>query len=144
MIVSFAEKSTQIWEIPFPAVTLCPQIKTKQTVFNYTRYYHLIKKNLTATEGLEKEELSRLKSAAQVCKTPLRGYSKIGSTNTTNEIYTNLRQIGPEVLDIMYHCDFSGHKSVNCTDWFKEIWTEEGLCYTFNLLNGSDLYRTHK
>lgn len=95
-------------------------------------------------KDLDAAEFSRLKSAALVCKTVPKGILKIGSGNTTKQIYTNLRHMAPKVSDVMYHCDFNGHKSADCTKWFKEIWTEEGLCYTFNFLNASDLYRTSK
>ena len=31
IILSFAEKSTPVWEIPFPAVTICPVTKERDT-----------------------------------------------------------------------------------------------------------------
>lgn len=40
VIVSFAEKSTPVWEIPFPAVTICPETKTKMDFLNFTSAYH--------------------------------------------------------------------------------------------------------
>lgn len=42
VIVSFAEKSTPVWQIPFPAVTMCPETKAQSELFNYTATYHLI------------------------------------------------------------------------------------------------------
>lgn len=42
-IVSFAQKPTPVWEIPFPAVTICPQTKSRQTKFNFTKAFHQIK-----------------------------------------------------------------------------------------------------
>lgn len=144
VIVTFAEQSTRIWEIPFPAVTLCPQIKTKQTVFNYTKYFNTYQRDWTKANNLDPVELSRLKSAAQICKTVTKGIYNIGSLNTTKEIYTNLKQMAPQVSDIMYHCEFNGHKTSDCSKYFKEVWTEEGLCYSFNMLNGSELYRKNK
>lgn len=44
VIVSFAEKSTPIWQIPFPAVTICSETKTQSDLFNYTEMYSLIQK----------------------------------------------------------------------------------------------------
>nr|CAD7454156.1 unnamed protein product [Timema tahoe] len=44
VIVSFNEKSTPVWEIPFPAVTICSETKARQTLFNFTEaimIYHL-------------------------------------------------------------------------------------------------------
>lgn len=45
VIVSFAEKSTPIWKIDFPAVTICPETKAKQTVLNYTNIYNILNNN---------------------------------------------------------------------------------------------------
>lgn len=43
VIVSFAEKSTPIYQIPFPAVTICLETKSQSDLFNYTAMYHRIK-----------------------------------------------------------------------------------------------------
>lgn len=40
VIVSFAEKSTPVWEIPFPAVTICPETKSYMNKLNFTDVYH--------------------------------------------------------------------------------------------------------
>jgi amiloride-sensitive sodium channel len=37
VIVSFAETSTPVWQVPFPAVTICSETKSKARVFNFTR-----------------------------------------------------------------------------------------------------------
>lgn len=34
MIVSFADEPTPVWQIPFPAVTICPTTKINTTMFN--------------------------------------------------------------------------------------------------------------
>lgn len=43
VIVTFAEKPTPIWQIPFPAVTICVQTKTQASVFNYTEMFRLVR-----------------------------------------------------------------------------------------------------
>lgn len=43
VIVSFAERSTPIWQIPFPAVTICMETKSQSDLFNYTEMYHKIR-----------------------------------------------------------------------------------------------------
>lgn len=40
IIVSFATTPTPVWELPFPAVTICPETKTNKTEFNITKAYH--------------------------------------------------------------------------------------------------------
>lgn len=43
VIVTFAESSTPIWQIPFPAVTICLQTKTQSNLFNFTDTYRMIR-----------------------------------------------------------------------------------------------------
>lgn len=42
VIVTFAERPTPIWQIPFPAVTICLQTKTQSNLFNFTDISALI------------------------------------------------------------------------------------------------------
>lgn len=58
VIVSFAETSTPIWEVPFPAVSVCPETKSRQREFNYTEIHHKYtdyKENATQT-NIDDEE----------------------------------------------------------------------------------------
>lgn len=43
VIVSFAEKFTPVWQIPFPAVTICPQTKVDINLFNFTKEFEEFK-----------------------------------------------------------------------------------------------------
>lgn len=36
VIVTFATTETPIWKIPFPAVTICPEVKSDPSIFNYS------------------------------------------------------------------------------------------------------------
>lgn len=45
VIVSFAEKSTSVWEIPFPAITICPITKAQKAMLNFTDIYHKMSPN---------------------------------------------------------------------------------------------------
>lgn len=42
IIVTFDEKSTPISFIPFPAVTICPEIKAMRDKLNYTKTLNMI------------------------------------------------------------------------------------------------------
>jgi amiloride-sensitive sodium channel len=48
VFVSFNEMQTPVWEIPFPAITICPQVKVKKTLFSYSTMSK--KENLTDEE----------------------------------------------------------------------------------------------
>ena len=56
VIVSFAEKSTPVWQIPFPAVTMCPETKARSEVFNYTAMYHILNNRLHFNKSYELNE----------------------------------------------------------------------------------------
>lgn len=43
VIVSFAEKATPIWAIPFPAVTICPETKFYTKKLNFTETYRMLR-----------------------------------------------------------------------------------------------------
>lgn len=56
VIVSLSERSTPVWQIPFPAVTICPESKANISMLNFTSTYHEMMRvgeppyNLTADE----------------------------------------------------------------------------------------------
>lgn len=39
IIISFATEPSLVWDVPFPAVTVCPETKTDIDKFNFTEYY---------------------------------------------------------------------------------------------------------
>ena len=43
--MSFAERPTPIWEIPFPAVTICPEIKATKTFVYYDKNSNIFTRN---------------------------------------------------------------------------------------------------
>lgn len=52
VIVTFAQKPTPVFQIPFPAVTICPETKVKASNLNFTKTYYysrypLLRKQLT-------------------------------------------------------------------------------------------------
>lgn len=36
VIVTFSEKMVPIKNIPFPAITICPEVKSRKEIFNFT------------------------------------------------------------------------------------------------------------
>lgn len=56
VIVSFAEQTTSIYEIPFPAVTICPETKTIADKFNISATIQQMKRaKQTPLYGLSEE-----------------------------------------------------------------------------------------
>lgn len=50
VLVSFATRQTPVYDIPFPAVTICPEIKSDKARFNYTDLLLKRTKNVTLSD----------------------------------------------------------------------------------------------
>lgn len=52
VVVSFATEDTPLYEIPFPAVTICPELKFSKEKYNHTDIYLKLqeKKQITNEE----------------------------------------------------------------------------------------------
>ncbi|XP_039756123.1 pickpocket protein 28-like [Pararge aegeria] len=139
VIVSFAENSTPVWQIPYPAVTVCFETKAQQTKFNFTEYYHLYM-NETTYKNLTEEERILFEDISLVCDdhlAPAKG-RRFSLGNMTVE---NLKELSPNISEVFFGCKWKDIPKENCSDLFLPILTEEGLCYTFNTMGAEDLFR---
>ncbi|XP_069695430.1 pickpocket protein 28-like isoform X2 [Periplaneta americana] len=125
VIVSFSDKSTRIWEIPFPAVTICSEIKVNQTLFNYTA---------TALSNNRSDEQSEhLEYSSLVCN------SRYSGLNHTNErALEYIGKVAPKLEEVIKNCKWR-EEMKNCSNLFSSVLTDDGLCYTFNTLAARDL-----
>ncbi|XP_077285510.1 pickpocket protein 28-like [Arctopsyche grandis] len=134
VIVSFAESPTPVWEVPFPAITICSETKSRQTSFNFTEAFHNIEK-------LTDHEISLLETVSLVCNSftlEKKMYNKSDFTN--NEAINLLTSVAPDLNEMMVNC-LIGTTLHNCSDLFTPILTQEGLCFTSNMLNAQELFR---
>ncbi|XP_047521542.1 pickpocket protein 28-like [Pieris napi] len=136
IIVSFAERPTPVWQIPYPAMTICSQTKVKQTKFNLTEYRRLFLNNYTFANFTE-EERNTFEDVSMICNL-LLPYGR--ETSTAKETIDNLRRLSPDMNEIFPGCMWKDAIS-NCSDMFYEVITEEGFCYTFNSLGANELLR---
>lgn len=52
----------------------------------------------------------------------------------------NLNEMFPDFQKYFYSCEWFGNET-ECDTIFTKIYTDEGICYTFNTLKGNDMYR---
>ncbi|XP_022910283.2 pickpocket protein 28-like [Onthophagus taurus] len=130
VIVSFATKQTPIFEIPFPAVTICPEAKLNTSVFNYSGELW----KWGRKESVQKE----LEYSSLICTSP---------KNTTGDQYWSddkplqfLNKVAPKFNEIFVSCVYGKSKNKTCSDLFKPVLTDEGVCYTFNMIDREELF----
>lgn len=58
----------------------------------------------------------------------------------TSDIINMFRFLAPTFNETMFLCKFRNDFQP-CHDMFREVITDEGLCFTFNMLNSQELYR---
>lgn len=141
VIVSFAEKSTPVWQIPFPAVTICPETKAMTQYVNFTKGYRAVRdKNSSDYLDMTKDELKALEAVTQICDPHLMMGVSIDSGLETFEIIPTLKRVTVSLNETTLFCRW--RNSINlCSEFFSEIITEEGFCYTFNVLDAAELFR---
>ncbi|XP_063832891.1 pickpocket protein 28-like isoform X1 [Ostrinia nubilalis] len=141
VIVTFAETTTPVWEIPYPAVTFCFETKSRQTIFNFTKYFHLYNNNTGAPHSnITEDEVEMFEDLCLVCDAawcPKDG-RKVSNGTVTVE---NIKSVAPNLTEMFYGCKWQNTLYQNCSSMFSPILTEEGLCYTFNMLRAEDLFR---
>lgn len=116
-------------QIPFPAITICPESKVDIEKFNFSKVLDALYNNKTVS----KEDAKRYEALSQVCELKFEN-----PVETPCNIIKTLREVAS---------DFS-NKSIarvarletSFDDEFAEIVTRNGICYTSNMLDERDLF----
>ncbi|KAL9703315.1 hypothetical protein quinque_006833 [Culex quinquefasciatus] len=144
VIVSFAEKSTPVWQIPFPAITICPEVKTSYGEMNFTRQY-LNYVGKRAGEQRHDNGTDSLLAIMQLCERSiydrLLNQSQPFPDKISGESYGSIiRRMKIPLKDIVLYCSFQNNW-IPCEKLFSYTMTDEGVCVTFNALSASDMLR---
>jgi acid-sensing ion channel, other len=93
-------------------------------------------------QNLSKDELRNLEAVAQICDPHLftNINESIGSGLKTEEIVPLLKNLTMKLNETTLFCKWQNEINL-CDAYFTEIITEEGFCYTFNVLKNSELFR---
>ncbi|CAH1984991.1 unnamed protein product [Acanthoscelides obtectus] len=132
VIVSFATKETPIYSIPFPAVTICPESKTSQALYNHTAMF---RKKLMMEE-LTKEEQRISDYMGLICTND--GYEDSDVYYFSDDFYNTIDEF--KCTFPFFYCAYM-RKVVDCSELFIPVITDEGICYTFNMLDRTEIYR---
>ncbi|XP_013112148.2 pickpocket protein 28-like [Stomoxys calcitrans] len=142
VIVSFSERSTPISDIPFPAITMCSEIR-RPLDDNAARYGDLLlmlERGEKLPSNLTENEREEFLTLLHTCNydTLIRELPKLW--NQSLDYIRILREMSFDMEVQALACKWFGAEDI-CVDLLTESFTEDGLCYTFNAFNGTDLYR---
>ncbi|KAK4874758.1 hypothetical protein RN001_014118 [Aquatica leii] len=136
VVVSFATSETPVWKIPFPAVTICPEVKTQKSLVNFTDLV-LIKKR---GGKLNREQIKQFNYMLEICSNVSPNAEETFDF-LSEDFYDFLFNVQPTFTDTIDECFWAGK---NCTDEAKKIFsplvTTDGFCFSFNLLDRSDMF----
>lgn len=167
IIVTHDDKLTAISEIPFPAVTVCPSAKVKKlvepvnltrthsllaraarnkimalsdTFIGMTRYDYLVSLSEDELEalGLSEDEFSLLEAVGHICPPTESEIDFIENILSPADVIYTLKNNAPKMYDVILERYLKGaykHKI------FEGVFTEEGMCYTFNGLSNFDIFK---
>ncbi|XP_068913456.1 pickpocket protein 28-like [Tenebrio molitor] len=133
VVVSFATEDTPLHEIPFPAITLCPEFKYSRQKFNFSEVYYKIQEN----ETVDDEDMRNYEYLGLLCDETMEGNKTID--NRFFEAIDELKPIGDDILPICVYMD----RVLPCKELLTPIFVDQGICYSFNILGRDEIFRKH-
>ncbi|XP_061393669.1 pickpocket protein 28-like [Musca vetustissima] len=143
VIVSFSERSIPVSDIPFPAITICPEIRRKVADDDGPSFSELLS-NLTfglgIPDNLTQTQLEEFLTLLHTCNTDVYSTNIPRLSNTTIDYIRIINTMSMGFAEQAVVCKWFGLED-ECSDLLTKTYTDNGLCYTFNGFNGTDLYR---
>ncbi|KAL7017318.1 hypothetical protein ACKWTF_010315 [Chironomus riparius] len=131
VMVSQSKLLSPTFNIPFPAITICPEMKAKCNKLNMTDAISRKDQIFTA------EESKRIAAMSHVCDN--LAYEEKAENRTDNiNIIKLLDEMSFSQNDIFEKCRYASWKFEDCDKIFDKILTDVGICYTFNMLSYKD------
>ncbi|XP_030376071.1 pickpocket protein 28 [Scaptodrosophila lebanonensis] len=147
VIVSFAEKSTPVWNIPFPAITICSETKRilKMDGPTFADLYSQMKEDskegrVFKPDNISDMEIEEFRTLLHVCNTQIIDPNMPLLPGEDISYYDVLDRMLPPFERYFFYCRWLSRFN-ECDKFFKKTLTEEGICYTFNGLHSTDIYR---
>ncbi|EDV99610.1 pickpocket protein 28 [Drosophila grimshawi] len=150
VIVSFAERSTPVWNIPFPAVTICSETKrVLKTEGNHNNSYANLYRQFTADmrsgrifrpHNITAWEMEEFRTLLHICNKQIVEQDMPLIPGEDVDYTDVLERMLPPFERYFFYCRWLSRFN-ECDKYFKQTLTEEGICYTFNGLRATEIYR---
>ncbi|EDW34295.1 GL21653 [Drosophila persimilis] len=149
VIVSFAEKSTPVWNIPFPAITVCSEtkrvLKPKGEETSFADLYSQFNIEMRSSRVFKPQnitalEMEEFRTLLHVCNTQLIDQAMPLISGDDVDYFDVLERMLPQFDRYFFYCRWLSRFG-ECDKFFRKTLTEEGICYTFNGLSATDIYR---
>uniref|UniRef100_A0A1S4HE31 Amiloride-sensitive sodium channel, other n=2 Tax=Anopheles gambiae TaxID=7165 RepID=A0A1S4HE31_ANOGA len=143
IIVTFSEKTTPVWDIHFPAITICPETKVSAEKLNITAEMNALVAAVERGNGSsERESVPQLKAISQLCNMLFQlEYHWLHELNgSEDDLVGTLKDMSLRRDETVVMCQY-GNTYDACEDRLTETVTEEGICYTFNMMSEREIFR---
>lgn len=139
--IGFTKNIKPVQSIPFPTLTICPQTKAKKSLVSFEHCYRRRFEKIEQ-HGDSYSESVYFETLLHACDPQLMKYLMLNRS-----VHSSDYEMVPELRDMLYTIDDSmmfckwRDNLVNCSRFFKEIFTDQGICFSFNMLDYKDLFR---
>ena len=153
IITNVDEYPTLMSEIPFPAITICPNDKYDKKKFDMDTFYknfsntqaqyenYIKTKSRYFTKKFKNFRNNWVKTLFQICT----GYITLGkdipyynASITSRDYVRELKKLS--FAYPFYYCTYKA-VAVECKETFTELLTDSGICYTLNIIDSAELFR---
>ncbi|XP_063916628.1 pickpocket protein 28-like [Zophobas morio] len=139
VVVSFTTEDTPTYQIPFPAVTICPEMKYSREQFNYSEMYF----RLYRGEKIEQEVQEKFFHLSLLCDMDGTSIVSRHANYTADEgLFKTFDEVKLDRAALLTYCHFN-YAFKKCEDFFAPVIIDEGICYSFNILSGEEVFREH-
>ncbi|XP_059083484.1 pickpocket protein 28-like [Tigriopus californicus] len=145
ILVSYDSTTTPIWELPFPALTICNMNKVQRSRIEAIEA--ILKRN-ASNDFYAKER----RFATEICQKTTARHSELQRAPSNQDVsVANLdidgkmlqhymNNLGQDCSQMLLRCEFKGI-SRNCSELFIPVITDEGRCCSFNIMPESIMFK---
>ncbi|KAM7342300.1 pickpocket protein 28-like [Cochliomyia hominivorax] len=147
VIMGLDETLVPIHKIPFPTITICPEIKMDTSIFDFNIISQQIWSEIEEYNkfqnlaNLTEEELKNFAATLQLCESEvIDRFAPYLPKYIQDNMIQLLIDMSLIANDTLPFCAWNSYWYYG-SNIIKSVLTDEGLCYQFNGLNASDIYR---